>query len=133
MYDNDFYKKLKKPKCTPPPVVFQSAWGILYLLMFISFAIVLHKGTSFYKTLGIFFFGLQLILNLLWAPVFFILENIKLAFVIAVLLTISVFATVFCFIKLSLISAILLIPYIIWLFFACYLNLCFLSLNSDKY
>ncbi len=133
MYNNDFYKNLNKPLCTPAPIVFKSAWGILYLLMAVSFIIIFFQPASYFKTLSFLFFGLQLVLNLLWAPVFFILENIRLALAVAILLTISVIACVFCFAKISFLAASLMIPYLIWLFFACYLNLCFITLNSDKF
>lgn len=130
MYNNEFYKKLKKPKITPSSKVFQIAWGILYLFMIVSLLLILKQPPSVSKTLGILFFGIQLILNLLWSPIFFILENIVLAFAIAVLLTFCVGITILLFGKVLLISAVLLVPYFIWMLFACYLNFSFLQLND---
>ena len=132
MFDNDFYKNIKKPPFTPPPTVFKIVWPVLYLLMFVSVIIVILKETEGIKKLSLIVFTIQLFLNIIWSPVFFVLKNIKTAFIIALLMTVFTGITIYFFSKISLLAGILLIPYIIWLIFACFLNYEFLKLNKDN-
>ena len=85
MYNNNFYKSLNKPAFTPPAIVFQSVWIILYILMAISFFIVL-KNDNPLKNIAITVFVVQLALNFLWSPVFFIVKKMKLALLISFLM-----------------------------------------------
>lgn len=132
MFDNDFYKNLTKPSFTPKPIVFGIVWPVLYTLMFCSFFIVISKESGFIKKLSLFIFFIQLFLNIIWSPVFFVFQKIKDAFVIAVLMTIFAGITALLFYKLAPFAGILLIPYVIWLVFACILNYVILSLNSKQ-
>ena len=124
-----WYETLNKPAFTPPPGVFAPAWTIFYTLIFTSLIIFLIKNTNENKTVGVVLFVIQMVLNLLWSPVFFYWQNISLAFAVIVLLDIFVIGTIIAFYKASKISAYLLVPYILWLLFATYLNWGFLVLN----
>ena len=130
MYNNNFYKNLIKPELTPPSIVFQIVWPILYLLMAISFVIVLATNSSL-KPFAITIFVTQLILNFLWSPVFFIMGRIKPALFISILLLLSVLFMVIVFFKISKIAGVLQIPYLLWLIFATFLNAAFMWLNPD--
>lgn len=131
MFDNEFYNTIKKPSFTPPAFVFKIVWPILYLLMFISALIIISKETGFIKKLSLITFSIQLFLNIIWSPVFFVLKKMKIALIIAIIMTIFTGITIFLFSKISLFAGILLIPYILWLVFACILNYEFLKLNQD--
>ena len=132
MFDSDFYKNLKKPVFTPKPDVFKIVWPILYLLMFCSFFTIIAKESGFIKKLSLTIFLIQLFLNIIWSPIFFVLKKMKAAFIIAVLMTIFTGITTYLFFKISVFSGLLLIPYLVWLIFACILNYSFLKLNSKK-
>lgn len=80
--------------------------------------------------MGYIYFSTQLILNLLWTPAFFYLQNILLAVIIIILLDIFVVLTIKSFYKVSKISGLILIPYLIWIFFATYINIGYLVLNA---
>jgi tryptophan-rich sensory protein len=67
-------------------------------------------------------FGIQLALNTLWSLVFFGLREVRLAFVEIMLLWTMVVATVVSFLPLSRLAAWLLLPYLLWVGFASYLN-----------
>ena len=81
------------------------------------------------KTFGYVAFGAQLILNLAWSPVFFVMQNIPLALVIVLLLDMAILITILEFYSVSKISGIILIPYFLWSMFATYLTLGYLILN----
>ena len=124
-----WYNNLNKPVFTPPSWVFAPAWTILYILIFLSLVIFLGSKTSESKTFGIILFIIQMILNLLWTPIFFYWQNMEFAFIIIILLVLAVIGTITAFYKISRIASLLLIPYILWLLFATYLNWGFLMIN----
>ena len=128
MYDTYWYNNLIKPELSPPNYIFGPVWAILYSLMFISLLNYAYtKGKD--KTRGYIFFILQLALNILWSPVFFLMHSILLGLAVVILLDISILLTIKYFYKTSKISAYLLIPYLIWCLFATYLNFGYLILN----
>ena len=130
MFDNNFYKSLKKPFFTPPPIVFKTVWPVLYVLMFCSAFMIISKETSYIKKLSLTLFGIQLFLNIIWSPLFFLMKKIRTALLVAVVMTIITGITMALFGKISVLAARLLIPYFLWLVFACFLNYKFLKLNS---
>ena len=128
MFDNEFYKNLKKPNFTPPSSIFKLVWPVLYILMAISLFLILISSSSL-KTIAVLVFVFQLFLNILWSPVFFILGKIRLALLISILLTISVLFMMFIFYEISVLACFLQIPYFLWLCFATVLNWSFVKLN----
>lgn len=125
----NWYDTLNKPIFTPPSDVFAPAWTILYILIFLSLVLFLTQKSFESKKAGIILFLIQLVLNFLWSPVFFYWHNTGLALVVIILLIITVIATMAAFYRVSHISAFLLVPYLLWLIFAAYLNFGFLILN----
>jgi tryptophan-rich sensory protein len=67
-------------------------------------------------------FSVQLILNVLWSYLFFGLQSPFLALIEIVLLWIAILMTILAFYRVSVPAAVLLIPYILWVTFASYLN-----------
>jgi tryptophan-rich sensory protein len=126
---NEWYAALNKPPLTPPAAYFPIAWGILYSLMAISFFIIVAKQASKDKYIAVNLFLIQLMLNFIWSYVFFELKSISFALVDVVLLFIVLLFTVKYFCKLSKFAAILLIPYLLQVIFAIYLNLGILIVN----
>ena len=124
-----WYNTLNKPTFTPPAEVFSIAWTILYLLIFISFIILLNTKTYKNKTGAITLFVIQLILNFCWSPAFFYFNNIGLSFGIVIALLVTLIFTIIAFYKISKLSAIVLIPYLLWVIFATILNFNFMILN----
>ncbi len=121
---NIWYKELNKSNLTPPDYIFGIVWSILYTLIAISFFIYTN---TFYTNKGLILFNIQLILNLTWPYLFFQKRLICWAFINLVLLNIFAWMTYKEFFKYSKVSSYLLIPYLIWIFFALYLNsyICF--------
>ena len=118
---------LNKPFLTPPSIVFPIAWGILYVLMGISYGILKDKGLTD-KKIDIVYY-VQLVINALWSIFFFVLKWRLFAFIWILLLLASVIKMTVEFYKKNKISGLLQIPYILWIVFASYLNLALYLLN----
>lgn len=128
MYKTAWFNNLIKPMFTPPEWVFAPVWTVLYSMMGVAFIIyVLAKHNR--KKNGYLYFCIQLFLNLLWSPVFFISKNISLALLVIIFLDIFVYLTIKEFYKISKIASMMLVPYFLWILFATYLNIVYLVLN----
>ena len=117
-----WYNTLNKPPFTPPAAYFPIAWGILYTLMTIAFFIILSKQHSQNKYIAVNLFLFQLILNFTWSYVFFEMKSIRFALLDVIFLLIVLIFTIIYFFKLSKTAGILLIPYLLQVIFALYLN-----------
>lgn len=124
-----WYHSLQRPRFSPPDWVFAPAWSILYITIFLSLLLFVKGGDFSRKTLALAVFSLQLILNVLWTPIFFGAKKILLALIIVIALATSTAYSIFLFFKHSKIAAILLIPYFLWICYATYLNFEFWRLN----
>lgn len=125
-----WYANLEKPQLAPPNWVFGPAWTALFLLMGIALFIVWQKGLNKKNVKAAFsiFIG-QLALNVLWSIIFFGLHSPGFAFVEIVFLWFAILATIIAFAKVSKPAAWLLVPYILWVSFASYLNFMIWMLN----
>jgi len=119
--DDVWYQDLIKSPLNPPGYVFGIVWPILYFLMSIS------AFRTFNKTKNIFL--IQLLFNALWSWLFF-------AFQMPLAALLNIWLLIYLNIKINLkmfyedkLSGLLFIPYVLWLFFASYLNL-FIVLNN---
>ena len=108
------YKELKQPLFAPPSILFPIMWTILYILMGISYGTLSVKGLNDSNIKGIYY--IQLFVNLMWSIIFFILKWRFFAFIWIILLDILVI--------------LMIIPYLLWILFASYLNLAIYLLNG---
>lgn len=90
-----------------------------------------NENTCSRKIVAFITFATQLILNVLWSFIFFGLRPSQIAFVEIIILLISIAVTIVIFSKISIIAAVLLLPYIGWVTFASFLNLQIWLLNSS--
>ncbi|OGZ27705.1 MAG: TspO protein [Candidatus Nealsonbacteria bacterium RIFOXYB1_FULL_40_15] len=120
-----WYQELQRPSLVPPDWTFGVVWTILFILMGIAFYLIWKKNA---KNAMILFF-VQLFFNFLWSVIFFGLKSPSMAFIDLIVLWILVLLTIIYFYKASRPAAILLIPYILWISFAGYLNLFIWILN----
>ena len=121
------YGDMVKPPLSPPSYIFPIVWTILYILMGISYFIA-TKDKENDKDLNQIYL-LQLFVNLFWPIIFFVLKMYFTAFLWIILLIILVIVMIKELLKNNKISGCLQIPYLIWLLFATYLNLCITLLN----
>ncbi len=125
-----WYSTLTKPALNPPAWVFGPVWTTLFALMGISAFLIWKKGLDRKDVkiaLGIFL-G-QLVLNTLWSIIFFGLHSPGGALIEIIFLWLAILATIIVFAKISRPSAWLLLPYILWVSFAGYLNFNIWTLN----
>jgi len=122
---NNYYIK---PKLTPPNWVFPVAWTILYILMGISSYLV-YKSSAVNKEDALKVYALQLLLNGMWSIIFFEFANYFFALLWIILLDFVVVWMIYEFNKINKKSALLQIPYTLWLLFATYLTLAVYILN----
>lgn len=123
------YQMLKRPPFAPPGFVFPIAWTILYVMIGISAGIV-DDSNDLDKGYAIKLYIVQLFINVLWPVFFFKLKAIKFALFWLVLLIIAALLTYRNFSVISKKASLLFLPYIIWLFYAFYLNFGVIVLNS---
>lgn len=121
------YNEIIRPKLSPPGIVFPIAWFILYILMGISFYIVI-KNSSDISNVKIYL--LQLFVNSIWTLIFFGFKNFFLGFIWIILLIILVVIMIIKFYKENRVAGLLQIPYLLWLLFALYLNTSIYFLNK---
>ncbi|MBQ7035886.1 MAG: tryptophan-rich sensory protein [Clostridia bacterium] len=117
----DRFEALTKPPLAPPGWLFPVVWGILFILMGISAAII-YLSESPQRTRALKVYTLQLIVNFFWSILFFNLEARLFAFFWLLLLLALVLLMFVLFKRISPTAAYLQIPYILWLLFAAYLN-----------
>ncbi|HLI63333.1 MAG TPA: TspO/MBR family protein [Terriglobales bacterium] len=124
----DWYPRLCKPPGTPPNWVFGPVWTALYLLMAVSAWLVWREyGRGALPALLIFF--AQLALNVAWPGIFFGSRMPGVAFLEIVLLWLAIACTMLVFYLLRPWAALLLVPYLMWVSYAAYLNLGIWRLN----
>lgn len=126
----DTYSTLKQPPLSPPGWIFPIVWTILYLLMgYASYRIATSDAPKNQRKNALTFYGIQLFLNFLWPIVFFRLQWYWAAFILLVILWIFIYITMYCFETIDETAENLLIPYLLWVTFAGYLNLGVALLN----
>ena len=143
---SDWYAGLVKPELAPPNWVFGPVWTALYALIGISLYLVWKNNWEvknrflesrrrawnkwserlwtgdWKKANAIAVFVIQYVLNIAWSYLFFGLRMPGLAFFGLLALWLAIFWTIVAFYRISKPAAYLLLPYIIWVGFAGYLN-----------
>jgi tryptophan-rich sensory protein len=121
-YGNDWFDALQKPAIMPPGWVFGAAWTLLYILLGLALALILHARGARGRGLAVALFVVQLLLNYAWSPIFFAYHEVGTAFwtIFAMILISAVTAVLFWRIRRS--AALLMLPYLAWLAFAALLT-----------
>ncbi len=117
------FTTLKKPPLSPPGWLFGIIWPILYLLMGIAVYIIYQKPKTPESQKAINLYWIQLLVNFLWPIVFFRFELYWIAVAVILILDVLVFLTTVWFYKISKVAGYLMIPYLLWILFATYLNI----------
>lgn len=126
-----FYSQLAQPAWAPPPWVFGPVWTVLYVLMAIAAWLVWRSGGFRTNRIALSLFLVQLALNALWSWVFFAWQRGAWAFADIVLLWLLIVATLVFFWRVRPLAGALLIPYLLWVGFASFLNYALWQLNPQ--
>jgi len=126
-----WYAGLAKPWFTPPNWLFAPVWTALYVLM--AYAVwrilSLPKGLPG-RSAAIAAFFIQLALNSLWSWVFFGAQSPLAGLIVIAALIVAIGATIRTFWPLDRAAALLLLPYLAWVFYATALNGAIWRLNG---
>jgi len=124
-----WYPVINKPTWNPPSWLFGPVWTTLFIMMGVALYLVWSKKVNSKVRIALKMFATQLTLNILWSVFFFGLGNFWLAFGEILVLWVFIFWTIIKFWKVDKTAGALLVPYILWVSFAAYLNLIVASLN----
>jgi len=119
----NWYQGLTKPAWTPPPVVFPVVWTVLYILMALALWRLWDRTPSSpARTRALTLFGVQLVLNAIWTPVFFGMHAPRAGLAVILALLVAIATTIAMAWKADQFAAWLLVPYAAWVAFASVLN-----------
>lgn len=124
----DWYPRLLKPAGTPPSWVFGPVWTTLYVLMAVSAWLVWRDFGWGARPALLIFLG-QLCLNVAWSGIFFGSRMPGIAFAEIVVLWLAIAFTLFVFSPLVPLAGWLLVPYLVWVTYAAYLNFAIWRMN----
>lgn len=124
----EIYKNLNSPPLSPPGSVFPVVWTVLYILMGIAAYLVYISDSKNTKT-ALTLYYVQLAANFIWTLIFFNLQSYLFSFIWLIGLLFLIILTIIAFYRINKASALLLLPYALWVAFAGYLNLGIYILN----
>lgn len=127
-----WYPMLIKPAFNPPNWLFAPVWSLLYIMMGLAAGLVWDKIESKPVEVknALLFFAIQLFFNALWSFLFFGLKNPMLALIEIVLLWLFIYETYAKFSTIHKTASYLLLPYLLWVSFAAFLNASIWWLNN---
>lgn len=117
--DSIWYATINKPYFNPPSWLFAPVWTLLYIFMGIAFGSLWRQRGQ--TKVPLYLFGLQLLYNLAWSPLFFKWHRIDLALCDSVLLLLAVAELLFL-VRSNRTVLLLLLPYLLWVIYATILN-----------
>ena len=121
---------LNKPALTPPAIVFPIVWTILYITMGISCYLIRRaKVDKATKAEAFLLYYLQLAINFFWPILFFRFQAYFFSFIWLLFLWAILWMTIQSFYEIRKSAGLILIPYLLWVSFAGYLNLAISLMN----
>lgn len=128
----EIYGGMNKPPLSPPAWLFPVAWTILYIMMGIaSYLVYASTSEQGNKVFALGLYAMQLVMNFMWSIIFFSWGTYLLAFVWLIIMWIIVIICAIGFGRIESAAGYLMVPYILWLTFAAYLNMGAYILNRD--
>lgn len=125
----DWYESINKPQWNPPSWIFGPVWTLLYAMMGTAAWLVWKKAGFGGAKVALTLFFVQLFLNGLWSQIFFGQQELGWAFAEIIVLWMAIIATTLYFFKENNIAGWLMVPYILWVTFASWLNYTIWMLN----
>jgi translocator protein len=117
-----WYAQLQRPVFDPPNWVFAPVWTLLYILMGISYYMILELKPGETRSKSLMIFYIQLALNFFWSLIFFSFHRPAAALFEIALLRASILLMIILFRRLKPVAAYLQAPYLLWVSFAALLN-----------
>lgn len=117
-----WYSILNRSPLTPPNYVFPVAWTILYMLIGLCGWRIWHTPSFSYLKLIKNLYVIQLILNWSWTPLFFHYHLTGFSLLVLIIMDILVSIIIYLTYSKVRLASLLMIPYLLWILFASYLN-----------
>lgn len=126
-----WYQGLVKPDWTPPDPAFGLGWTVIFTATAIAGVTAWRAApTSQVSDTLVGLFAFNAFLNISWSLLFFRVQRPDWAFAELVILWLSILALIIICARYSKLSALLLVPYLVWVSFAGALNWQIISLNG---
>ena len=126
-----WYQNLRKPWWNPPNWIFGPAWTVILGLAAWSGVLAwTHAPGSSGQFLILILFVINIVLHMLWSPLFFNLKRPDWALIEVPFLWLSIVAIMFEVGRFSTLAVWLLLPYLLWVSFAAFLNYTIVRLNA---
>lgn len=124
------FETLVKPPLAPPGWLFPVVWTILFVLMGVaSYLVVTSSASKEEQSKAISVYIYQLVVNFLWSTFFFQFGWYLFSFIWLLFLWVLILITLVRFYRISKPAGVLLVPYLLWVSFAGYLNFAIWLLN----
>lgn len=124
-----WYASINKPSWNPPDWVFAPVWTVLFILMGVAAWLVWSRRGEVPVGLALTLFGVQLLLNTLWSWLFFGWHLPGAAFAEVLVFWVMILLTLLAFWQIRPLAGALLLPYLVWVGFASFLNYTLWRLN----
>jgi translocator protein len=126
-----WYQNLRKPSWQPPDWLFGPAWTLIFALATASAVCAWRDAQNrVQRDWVIMLFALNGFLNVLWSTLFFTLRRPDWALIEVAFLWASILLPMIMFWRFTKPATLYLVPYLLWVSFAAFLNLTVVRLNA---
>ena len=119
-FKEPWYSQLVKSNYNPPDWVFAPIWTTLYLMMTLAIWFYWHSKNRDINTIYVYF--IHIAFNTTWSILFFGLHQILLSLIVLLVLIFLIIVLILRYKRVNLVSYYLMIPYLLWTFYALFLN-----------
>jgi tryptophan-rich sensory protein len=125
-----WYRNLKKPSWQPPDWAFGPVWTVILVMAAISAALAWEAAPDAgAKTIVFIVLLVNSILNIAWSAIFFKMKRPDWALIEVALLWLSILALILVLGSYSTTAGLLMVPYIVWVSIASFLNFRIVQMN----
>lgn len=125
-----WYASLDRPPFNPPSYLFAPVWTTIYALMGLSSFLVASKGGLRAQAFPLSVYGVNLVFNFVWTPLFFKAHRIDLAMADIAVLWASIIALITVYRPIDPRASLCLVPYLLWVSFASCLTFSYWTRNT---
>jgi benzodiazapine receptor len=126
-----WYDRLKKPSWQPPNWAFGPIWTVILMLAAVSAALAWQAAPDSSARMAVFAVLLvNSILNIAWSGIFFKMRRPDWALIEVGLLWLSILALILVLGSYSATAGLLMVPYLLWVSIASFLNYRIVQLNK---
>jgi translocator protein len=126
-----WYQDLRKSPWQPPDWLFAPAWTLIFALATVSAVHAWRNAPNRVQRESVVgLFALNGFLNVLWSTLFFALRRPDWALIEVAFLWLSILLPIMVFWRRARSASLYLLPYLVWVSFAAFLNLTVVRLNA---